>query len=122
MSKAEGVFMAHLQAVFRLGTSIQLAPKKVQNLMCSLALNSLTRTTGWAPSTFTSSRSARTTKKAATAEDFMDEEDLAEMRESRKLVDMNETMDILGGTAAEKQRRSQYSIEDEYVSFSTFVP
>ena len=34
----------------------------------------------------------------------MDEEDLAELRESRKLVDENEEMDF-GGTAAEKGRQ-----------------
>jgi G patch domain-containing protein 1 len=34
----------------------------------------------------------------------MDEEDLAELAESRKLVDNTEEMDLTGGTMAEKGR------------------
>lgn len=45
---------------------------------------------GWTPSTFVSSRSNRATKKEARLEDFMDEEDLEEMRASQKLVDASE--------------------------------
>ena len=60
---------------------------------------------GWTPSTFVSSRSDRAKKKAARPEDFMDEEDLAEMRENQKLVDEHEEMDF-GGTAAEKRRQA----------------
>ncbi|KAJ1306547.1 hypothetical protein OPQ81_007548 [Rhizoctonia solani] len=45
---------------------------------------------GWAPSTFKSSRNARASQKVARPEDFMDEEDLAEMRDSQKLVDTSE--------------------------------
>jgi G patch domain-containing protein 1 len=41
---------------------------------------------GWTPSTFKSSRTDRAAKKAAKPEDFMDEEDLAELRESRQYV------------------------------------
>ncbi|KAI0642017.1 hypothetical protein C8Q79DRAFT_918392 [Trametes meyenii] len=59
---------------------------------------------GWTPATFVSSRNDRAKKKAARPEDFMDEEDLAELQESRKLVDEHEEMDF-GGTAAEKQRQ-----------------
>lgn len=46
---------------------------------------------GWAPSTFVSSRSNRAGKQAARPEDFMDEEDLEEFRNSQKLVDTTET-------------------------------
>lgn len=56
---------------------------------------------GWTPSTFVSSRSDRAKQKGSRPEDFMDEEDLAELRESQKLVDMNEEMDLLGGTQAD---------------------
>ena len=35
----------------------------------------------------------------------MDEEDLAEMRESQKLVDTTEEMDLTGGTQAELRKR-----------------
>ncbi|KAL0953926.1 hypothetical protein HGRIS_005091 [Hohenbuehelia grisea] len=55
---------------------------------------------GWAPSTFVSSRSDRAKKKAARPEDFMDEEDLQEIRDSQKLVDTTETMDFSGTRAA----------------------
>ncbi|KAI0714194.1 hypothetical protein C8T65DRAFT_707738 [Cerioporus squamosus] len=56
--------------------------------------NSVGSKEGWTPSTFVSSRSERAKKKAARPEDFMDEEDLAELRESRKLVDEHEEMDF----------------------------
>ncbi|KAI1790233.1 hypothetical protein LXA43DRAFT_515639 [Ganoderma leucocontextum] len=64
--------------------------------------NSVGSKEGWTPSTFVSSRNERAKKKMARPEDFMDEEDLAELRESQKLVDEHEEMDF-GGTAAEKK-------------------
>lgn len=67
---------------------------------------------GWAPSTFVSSRSDRAKKNQAKPEDFMDDEDLAEVRESRQLVDENEEMDF-GTTEAELRRRAGSSTEDE---------
>ncbi|KAF9454369.1 hypothetical protein P691DRAFT_656211 [Macrolepiota fuliginosa MF-IS2] len=60
---------------------------------------------GWAPSTFVSSRGDRAKAKAARPEDFMDEEDLQELRESRTIVDTTQEMDLTGGTAAELNRR-----------------
>ena len=60
---------------------------------------------GWAPSTFVSSRGDRAKARAARPEDFMDEEDLAELREGRKLVDEHEEMDF-GGTESEMRRRA----------------
>ena len=42
----------------------------------------------------------------------MDDEDLAELRDSRQLVDENEEMD-LGGTEAELRRRAGANVEDE---------
>jgi G patch domain-containing protein 1 len=45
----------------------------------------------------------------------MDEEDLAELRDSQKLVDTTEQMDILGGTQAEMQKRSGAVGETESV-------
>jgi G patch domain-containing protein 1 len=45
----------------------------------------------------------------------MDEEDLAEMRDSQKLVDTTEEMDLTGGTAAEMRKRAGPSSEKEYV-------
>ncbi|KAJ7065371.1 hypothetical protein C8F01DRAFT_1125396 [Mycena amicta] len=54
---------------------------------------------GWTPSTFVSSRADRSKKKtAARPEDFMDEEDLQDLRESRNLVDTTEEMDLTAGT------------------------
>ena len=60
---------------------------------------------GWTPQNFISSRSDRASRKQARPEDFMDEEDLAEMRDAQKLVDTSEEMDLTGGTQAELNRR-----------------
>lgn len=57
---------------------------------------------GWTPSTFISSRSDRAKAKQARPEDFMDEEDLAELKESRKLVDTTEEHDMFGDTRTER--------------------
>ncbi|KAL1759798.1 hypothetical protein FB107DRAFT_270824 [Schizophyllum commune] len=51
---------------------------------------------GWTPSTFVSSRKDRGKVKAARPEDFMDEEDMQDLRESRKFVDTTEQMDLTG--------------------------
>ncbi len=67
--------------------------------------------TGWAPSTFVSSRGDRAKQKVARPEDFMDEEDLAELRDSQKLVDTTEETDIFGGTKTS-------GVEKEYVCCS----
>ncbi|OCB89976.1 hypothetical protein A7U60_g2831 [Sanghuangporus baumii] len=48
---------------------------------------------GWTPSEFRSSRVDRA-KKEARPEDFMDEEDLRELRDNQKLVDTTEEMDL----------------------------
>ncbi|KIJ55479.1 hypothetical protein M422DRAFT_240099 [Sphaerobolus stellatus SS14] len=62
---------------------------------------------GWTPSTFKSSRNDRAkNKQQAKPEDFMDEDDLAEIQESRKLVDTTEETDLFGGTQAELAKRS----------------
>ncbi|KAK7031616.1 hypothetical protein R3P38DRAFT_821959 [Favolaschia claudopus] len=49
---------------------------------------------GWTPSTFVSSRSDRAQKKALRPEDFMDEEDLQELKDSRNVVDTTDEMDL----------------------------
>ncbi|KAG6908902.1 hypothetical protein DXG01_002880 [Tephrocybe rancida] len=53
---------------------------------------------GWAPATFVSSRGDRAKQKAARPEDFMDEEDLQELKDNRKLVDTADEMDFTGGS------------------------
>ncbi|KAJ7272738.1 hypothetical protein B0H12DRAFT_1091797 [Mycena haematopus] len=53
---------------------------------------------GWTPSTFVSSRSDRAKKKASRPEDYMDEEDLQELRDGRDVVDTTDEMDLVGGT------------------------
>ncbi|KAJ7623714.1 hypothetical protein FB45DRAFT_926546 [Roridomyces roridus] len=53
---------------------------------------------GWTPSTFVSSRGDRSKKKEARPEDFMDEEDLQELKDSRKIVDTADEMDLTAGT------------------------
>ena len=46
----------------------------------------------------------------------MDDEDLAEIRESQKLVDTTEEMDLTGGTRAELDRRG-----NEPKEYATFI-
>ncbi|KII86063.1 hypothetical protein PLICRDRAFT_56526 [Plicaturopsis crispa FD-325 SS-3] len=71
---------------------------------------------GWTPTEFVSSRSQRGKQKAARPEDFMDEEDLADLKDSQKLVDETEEMDILGGTQAEVRRRGGDDPEQDSVA------
>ncbi|KAL1914296.1 uncharacterized protein VTP21DRAFT_9034 [Calcarisporiella thermophila] len=59
---------------------------------------------GWAPSQFSSSRSNRSNKKTLRPEDFMDEEDLADLASKRKLV-ATDDFDAFGGTAKELARK-----------------
>ncbi|KAH9940773.1 uncharacterized protein BXZ73DRAFT_88499 [Epithele typhae] len=66
---------------------------------------------GWTPAAFVSSRGDRAKARAVRPEDFMDEEDLAEVREGQKLVDETEEMD-LGGTAAEMAKRGAGAEQD----------
>ena len=86
--------------------------KKVCSAILPWGMQAQPRVAGWTPSTFVSSRSDRAKKKQARPEDFMDEEDLAELRESRQLVDENEEMDF-GSTEAEMRRKAGASTEDE---------
>ncbi|KAJ3912518.1 hypothetical protein F5877DRAFT_53947 [Lentinula edodes] len=58
---------------------------------------------GWTPQTFVSSRSDRAKKKAAKPEDFMDEEDIQDIRDSRKIVDTTDEMDLTSGKQMESQ-------------------
>lgn len=92
------------QAVSQLVISIPSVPRKV----CTLTTKTYTLlelNAGWAPSTFVSSRNDRAKKQAARPEDFMDEEDLQELKDSRKFVDTADEMDLTGGTQAELQGR-----------------
>lgn len=102
MSKGEGGCTARLLEGGRLVISTQLDPRKVKYpSRCSCAqclMNSL----GWAPSTFVSSRGERAKAKAARPEDFMDEEDLQELRDSRQLVSTVEQSDLSGIFGAQK--------------------
>jgi G patch domain-containing protein 1 len=52
---------------------------------------------GWTPSAFVSSRSDRSKKKASRPEDFMDEEDLQELRDGRDVIDTTDEMDLASG-------------------------
>ncbi|KAH9479298.1 G patch domain-containing protein 1 [Psilocybe cubensis] len=56
---------------------------------------------GWTPKSFVSSRGDRAKRAEAKPEDFMDEEDLQDLKDSRNIVDTTEEMDFLGGTRAE---------------------
>ncbi|KAJ6580975.1 hypothetical protein B0H19DRAFT_1113098 [Mycena capillaripes] len=55
---------------------------------------------GWTPSAFVSSRGDRSKKKAARPEDFMDEEDLQELRDGRDIIDTTDEMDLAAGINA----------------------
>ncbi|KAL0580862.1 hypothetical protein V5O48_001154 [Marasmius crinis-equi] len=82
--------------------------------------NSVGSKEGWTPATFVSSRNDRAkNKKHARPEDFMDEEDLQELQESRKLVDATEEMDLTGGTQAELSRRGAPEEETEQDAISS---
>ncbi|KAG8861495.1 hypothetical protein FRB96_002944 [Tulasnella sp. 330] len=70
---------------------------------------------GWTPSTFVSSRNARATKKAARPEDFMDDEDMSEMKDGQRLIDAADP-DLLGGTEAEMRRRGATEEDDSLAS------
>lgn len=59
-----------------------------------------------------SSREARSSQREARPEDFMDEEDLQEFADARKLV-ATEEFDVLGGTERELQARRKQRQEDE---------
>ena len=69
---------------------------------------------GWTPSTFVSSRSDRARQQAARPEDFMDDEDLAELRDNQKLVDTTEQMDL---DFWERRKAAGSGDEKESVSF-----
>ncbi|KAL7266127.1 hypothetical protein RUND412_011340 [Rhizina undulata] len=62
--------------------------------------------TGWTPTTFKSSRSARTKLAQARPEDFMDEEDLLEAAEAQK-IETNQGFSELGSTEEEIARRGR---------------
>ena len=84
MNKAENDSTERLLVGSLPDTTTLWAQKKV----CTRLLSELVLTTspGWTPSTFKSSRTDRATKKIAKPEDFMDEEDLSELQESRQYV------------------------------------
>jgi hypothetical protein len=102
-------------AASRRDTLTLLGLKKVRIYVHTLGSSSDFRL-GWAPSTFISSRTDRAKQKAARPEDFMDEEDLAELKEGQGIMDTTEEMDLTGGTSAELNKRSgAKDSEQEYV-------
>ncbi|CAH1764197.1 8130_t:CDS:10 [Entrophospora sp. SA101] len=60
---------------------------------------------GWSPSSFVSSRKKRTDFKAYKPEDFMDEEDLEELAQEKKLV-TTEEFDYFGSTERELEKKN----------------
>jgi Protein of unknown function (DUF1604) len=103
MRKAVGDYTALLQVASLQATSTQLAQKKVRPLRYPSPVGICRHSTGWTPSTFVSSRSDRAKQKASRPEDYMDEEDLAELRESQIMTGVKEQQqrDTLGGTQTE---------------------
>lgn len=69
---------------------------------------------GWAPSTFVSSRNDRAKQKSTRPEDFMDDEDLQELKDSRKIVDIADEMDLHGESSGNLQGITEP--ESAYVS------
>lgn len=111
--------MARLLVVFRPVISTPSARKKARLLPISLCGFNINNETGWTPSTFVSSRGDRSKKQAARPEDFMDEEDLQDIKESRNLVDNTEEMDFMGGTQKELRDKDDVDESDkEYVQTS----
>lgn len=86
-------------------TSTQSARRKVRPSVPIPKSSDCLNILGWTPSTFVSSRADRAKQKAAKPEDFMDEEDLQELKDGKSLVDTTDEMDLLGGTQAELNRR-----------------
>jgi len=72
---------------------------------------------GWTPSTFVSSRSDRAKANAARPEDFMDEDDLQELKESKSLVNTDEQTDLSGIFGGGAQSQVGQGDADEYVLF-----
>ena len=72
---------------------------------------------GWTPATFVSSRSDRAKKQAARPEDFMDEEDLQDLKDSQKLVDETEQMDFLDESRREGLSEGHDDLEKECVLY-----
>ncbi|KAG6816148.1 hypothetical protein H0H87_008325 [Tephrocybe sp. NHM501043] len=83
---------------------------QVVSLLDILTRLGLKKCTGWTPATFVSSRGERAKQKAARPEDFMDEEDLQELRDSRKLVDTADEMDFAGRSGANLEEPEKDSI------------
>jgi Protein of unknown function (DUF1604) len=69
---------------------------------------------GWTPSTFISSRSDRAKQRAARPEDFMDEEDINELKERQGILDATDEMD-LSGTAKLNRLQGADELESECV-------
>ncbi|RXW24817.1 hypothetical protein EST38_g1032 [Candolleomyces aberdarensis] len=67
---------------------------------------------GWTPSTFVSSRSDRAKQAAAKPEDFMDEEDLRELNESRTLVSTAEP----DSTASSSQPAGNMGLDNDPIA------
>lgn len=98
-----------------LDTSTQWDQKKACTFTRSIS-RTLNCWPGWTPSTFKSSRTDRAKQTTARAEDFMDEEDLAELRDSQTLVLQNEEVDIAGRYAGDLASKSlDVENEQEYV-------
>ena len=112
MRRVEEDYTRLLLGVSLLATSTPLVQRKVGLVIFSTYPQSMNLYLGWTPSTFVSSRSDHAMAQAAKPEDFMDEEDLAERHTDQKLVSENDQMDILGGTEAEKARRT--SVDDSW--------
>ena len=96
MKRADVVCMVPSPAVSLLATSTPSALLRViaSSFRRFFSFPSIHTSLGWSPATFVSSRTDRASKKQARPEDYMDDEDLAEMKDAQKLVDTEQESDL----------------------------
>lgn len=123
MKKVENGFMGRLLEVGLLGISIPLGQRKVrfESLFLACLFLSKVCVVGWAPTTFVSSRNERAKKHATRPEDFMDEEDLQDVKDSRKIVDETEQMDFHSGGPREGLGEGNDDFKKEWVTVVGFL-
>lgn len=61
-------------------------------------------------------------QKGARPEDFMDDEDLQDLKDSRNLVDTADEMDLTGGTKSDLAHRGVEDLEQECVKLINAYP
>jgi hypothetical protein len=94
MRRAADDYTAPSRVVSLLDTSTPSARRKVRRRHTPYGPRR--RSAGWTPSTFVSSRVDRAKQKASRPEDYMDEEDLAELRENQIMAGVKQQQEQQG--------------------------